>query len=183
MEILYSMEYDIQNFFDTAYLVLKDFYHSPFVLVIKILVGIYLLVLFVDIVLMLILRNVSQHLRIGIKGMDIPLLSKRRIVKRLETIKKRFKTDNVSQYKVAIIEADALVEEVLGGIGYSGANMAEKLEEVGEAHLDDHLEALKGAHEIRNKVVHEQDFEINREMAIAVFGVYENFLNYLDFLE
>ena len=84
---------------------------------------------------------------------------------------------------LAIIEADAIAEEILDGIGYKGANMTEKLEQVGSNHLDDHLEALKGAHQIRNQIVHEVDFAIDQRMAVAVVGVYENFLKYLEFMD
>lgn len=173
----------MQNFIDTLILTLKDFYHSPFVLVIKILLGIYLAVLIIDIVLLLILRDVGWHMRVGLKGADIPLASKKRLKRQWGSIQKRLQSGNVAQYKLAIIEADSIAEEMLGGIGYKGANMTEKLEQVGTAHLDDHLEALKNAHEIRNRIVHETDFEMDQRLAIAIVGVYENFLKYLEFLE
>jgi len=176
------MDYDILAVVEFLYGMAREFYHSSFVLTFKVLAGIYLLVLLIDIILMLILRDVPAHLRVGLKGMDMPLISKNKMQKRWEKIKKRLDAKNASQYKVAIIEADAIVEEILDGIGYKGANMNEKLEQVGEGHLDDHLESLKGVHLIRNRIVHEADFEIDEEMAVAVLGVYESFLKYLEFL-
>lgn len=177
------MFYDIENFVALLLELLANFYHSPFVLVIKILLGIYLSVLFIDIVLLLILRDVAWHVRVGLKGMDMPLVSKSKMQKRWDKIKARLQGESFSQYKVAIIEADAIAEEILGGIGYTGANMSEKLDQVGANHLDDHLEALRGAHQIRNQIVHETDFAIDQRMAVAVVGVYENFLKYLEFLD
>ncbi|KKQ52196.1 MAG: hypothetical protein US70_C0010G0001 [Parcubacteria group bacterium GW2011_GWD2_38_11] len=177
------MSYDIENFVIVLLEILRNFYYSPFVLVMKIFLGIYLVVLFIDIVLMLILRDVPQHLRVGIKGMDLPLASKGKMQKRWDKVKSRLKDESPSQYKVAIIEADAIVDEILAGIGYKGANMTEKLEQVGVNHLDDHLESLKGAHQIRNQIIHQADFAIDQRMAVAVIGVYENFLKYLEFLD
>lgn len=177
------MYYDIQNFVDFLLMNLSAFYHSTFMLAVKIFAGIYLLILLVDIILMLILRNVPQHLRVGLRGTDIPLVSKSKMQKRWDGVKKRLDNDNPSQYKVAIIEADKIAEEILDGIGYKGANMTEKLEQVGQAHLDDHLEALRGAHEIRNKIIHQADYEISKEAAEAVIGVYESFLKYLEFMD
>jgi hypothetical protein len=177
------MNYALQNFFAALPDMLVAFYNSPFVLVVKILAGIYLAVLTINIILLLIFRDIPAHLRVGIKGMDLPLVTKSKMQKRWESIKDRLKGENVSQYKVAIIEADTLAEEILGGIGYTGANMGEKLEQVGSAHLDEHLESLKGVHQIRNRIVHETDFEIDRRMAEAVIGVYENFLRYLEYLD
>lgn len=177
------MSYELINIVEVLFEILKNFYNSPFVLVVKILLGIYASVLIIDIVLLLILRGVGDDIRVGLKGMNVKVASKSKMQKRWAAITARLKTDSVSQYKVAIIEADAVAEEVLGGIGYSGANMSEKLEQVGAAHIDDHLEALKGAHEIRNRIVHEADFELDQRMATAVVGVYENFLKYLEFLD
>ena len=176
------MEYDIQNFTDSFMQSLVSFYNSPFVLVIKIFIAIYIFVLLADFVMMLILRDVSQHLRVGLRGADLPLISKSKMQKRWDAIKGRLKGDNISQYKVAIIEADKIAEEILDGIGYKGANMSEKLEQVTGVQLDDHLESLKGAHQIRNKIVHEADYVIDKRMAEAVIGVYESFLKYLEYL-
>ena len=177
------MSYDIENFVALLLSALANFYHSPYVLVIKILIGIYLAVVFIDIVLLLILRDIAWHVRVGLKGMDLPVAAKNKLQKRWAIAKDRLESDSPSQYKVAIIEADAIAEDILDKIGYKGANMSEKLEQIGEAHIDDHLEALKGAHKIRNQIVHELDFAIDQRMAAAVVGVYENFLKYLEFLD
>jgi len=177
------MEYDIINLAAFLYESLRNFYHSPLMLAIKILAGLYLAILVADIILLLILRDVPHHLRVGRKGMDLPLVSKNKMKRRWEKVKSRLESGSPSQFKVAIIEADKIAEEILGGIGYKGANMKEKLEQVDVAHLDDHLESLKGAHKIRNQVVYETDFVIDQRMAAAVIGVYENFLKYLEFLD
>jgi len=177
------MEYEIQNVVNMLLKMLTDFYNSPVVLILKIFLGIYLLVLFIDIVLLLLLRGVASDLRVGLKGRDMPTISKNKMQKRWEKIKVRLDSNDLAQYKVAIIEADIVAEEILDGIGYKGANMAEKLEQVGTNQLDDHLESLLGAHKIRNKIVSEVDYAVDKRMATAVVGVYENFLKYLEFLD
>ena len=175
--------YDLQNFIFSLPDMLVSFYNSQFVFVVKILAAIYLAVLIINIILLLIFRDVPSKLRTGLRGMDIPLVTKSKMQKRWEKIKNRLESDNPSQYKVAIIEADVVADEMLAGLGYNGSNMAEKLEQVGTAHLDDHLEALKGAHEIRNRIVHEENFQVDERLAKAVVGVYENFLKYLELLD
>ncbi len=176
------MSYELTIFIDNLLASLVGFYNSPFVLFLKIIIGVYLAVVLIDIILLLVLRDVAWHLRVGVKGSDIPLVSKSKMQKRWDKVKARIKEDNVSQYKVAIIEADAMVEEILDGIGYKGDNMTQKLEQVGEMHLDDHKDALNEVHQIRNRIVHEADFEIDKETALAAISVYENFLKYLEFL-
>jgi hypothetical protein len=158
-------------------------YSSPIIFILKIVLGIYLAVLLLNIILLLIMRDIPAHVRIGLRGMDIPLITKNKMQKRWDAIKQRLKSEDTAQYKIAVIEADAMADEILTGIGYKGANMTEKLEQVGTAHLDDHLEALKGVHQIRNRIVHEENFEIDQRLATAVIWVYENFLRYLEYLK
>lgn len=177
------MEYNITLIINGFIASFVNFYNSPFMLVVKILIGIYLLVVFVDLVLLLILRNVGEDIRVGLRGMNLPTTSKGKMQKRWDKVKERLNGSSPSQYKVAIIEADAIADELLAGIGYKGGDMLERLEDVAEKHLDEHLEALKGAHKIRNQIVHEVDFVVDQRMAAAVVGVYENFLRYLEFLD
>jgi hypothetical protein len=177
------VDYAIANFADAIFEMLRSFYHSNWMLGIKIFFGLYVLILFVDIVLLLILRGVDSDIRVGRKGMDMPTISKSKMQKRWSKVKKRLNSGNPSQYKVAIIEADAIVEEIIGGIGFKGANMGEKLEQVEFKHMDEHAETLKEAHLIRNKIVHEQNFVVDQRMAVAMITIYENFLKYLEFLD
>lgn len=177
------MSYDIQNILDILYTLLIMLYQSSFVMWVKVFLAVYLIVLLIDIILLLILRDVGWHMRVGLKGMDLPTVSKGKMRKRWDKVKARLESESPSQYKVAIIEADAIAEEILGGIGYSGSNMIEKLEQVGPNHLDEHSETLREAHQVRNRIVHEADFTVDHRMAMAVIGVYESFLRYLEFLD
>jgi len=177
------MSYALEKFIIAFSDMFAQFYNSPFIFAIKIIFGIYLAVLIADVILILILRDVPTQIKVGFRGMNIPMITKNRMRKRWNKVKKRLKSEDISQYKIAIIEADAIADEMLSGIGYKGSNMMEKLDQVGTAHLDDHLEALKGVHQIRNRVVQEADFEVDERLAKAVLGVYENFLRYLEFLD
>ncbi len=177
------MEYFLQDLLISIWDSGIWFYNSSLFLFIKIILGIYLAVVILDIILILILFDVPSQMRVGLRGMDVPLVTKSKMQKRWDKIKDRLKTGNISQYKVAIIEADALADEILGGIGYKGANMTEKLEQIEPTHIDDHLESLKGAHQVRNRIVHEENFEIDARLTKAVLDVYENFLKYLEYLK
>jgi hypothetical protein len=181
--IEYIMSYSLQNLIVSLPDLFSQFYNSSFMYAVKIFFGIYLAVLFANIIMLLILRDIPSQVRVGMKGMSLPMVTKGKMRKRWEKVKKRLKSGDASQYKVAIIEADAIADEMLTSIGYRGADMMKKLEQVGTAHLDDHLEALKGAHQLRNRIVHEADFEVDERLANAVIGVYENFLRYLELLD
>ena len=176
------MDYGAVTFLDSLTSSLVGLYHSPLFLVFKILLAVYSVVVFADIVLLLVLRDVAQDVRVGARGVNMPVVSKSKLQKRWNKIKERLKSENISQYKLAIIEADSLVEEFLGGIGYRGENMTQKLEQVSELHLDDHRETLSEVHKLRNRIVHEANFEVDRQTAQNALEVYENFLRYLEFL-
>lgn len=160
---------------------LKNFYHSPWMLTFKILAGIYVAIIFVDIILMLILRGVGSNIRTGLRGMDIPLATPSKMQKRWVKVEKRLRSKNPSQYKVAVIEADLIADEILKGIGYEGDNMSERLSSLAPHQLDN-LEDLKNAHEIRNRIVHEADFLLDENQAKEVVAVYEHLLKHLEFL-
>lgn len=173
---------DAQGFFFVFLEWVRNFYNSGFFLAIKIFLGIYTFVLFVDIVLLLMLRGVSGNIRAGIMGTDMPATPPSKMRKRWDKVVERLKGGDESQYKVAIIEADSIADSILSGIGYPGANMTERLLQIKPSQLDD-IEKLRYAHSIRNKVVHEEGFTVSRELAEEVVGIYEDFLKYLFFLE
>jgi len=160
---------------------LANFYHSPFVLTVKIFLGIYVLILIIDLVLLLVLRGVGDDIRTGMKGMNIPTISPSKMLKRWNQVLARLDSEDASQYKVAVIEADSIADEILKGIGYEGNNMNERLAHVKPYQLDG-LEQLLGAHQIRNRIVHEADFSLDKKAAHETIKVYENFLRYLEFM-
>lgn len=170
------------SFFVSLYSMGESFLHSPVFLVIKIFLMVYVIILVVNIILMLAMKGVGGDFRKGLRGMDIPLTSKSKMQKQWEKVLERLKTGNMSQYKVAIIEADAIADKLLAGIGYEGANMSERLAQIRPEQLDYYTDELNRVHQIRNRVVHEADFEVSRELAEETIAVYERFLRYLEFL-
>ena len=172
---------ETQPFLEVLYTGLIDFYHSPYMLAIKIFLGIYTLILFANIVMLLILRGLGGDIRLGLKGMNMPVTTINKMKKRWEKVVERMKSDNISQFKVAIIEADGIADEILAGIGYEGENMGERLMHLKPEQLDG-LEDLRSAHKVRNRIVHDAAFEIDKKTAQEVIEVYENFLTYLEFL-
>jgi glycerol dehydrogenase-like iron-containing ADH family enzyme len=103
------------------------------------------------------------------------------MLKRWMKIKKRLESDNPSQYKVAILEADKLADEILVYMAYKGANMTERLEEAKVEQLED-KEALIRAHKIRNQIIHQSDFPVDKELAEGTIAIYEKFLHHFEFI-
>ncbi len=140
------------------------FSHSFFFAALKFFLFVYIAVLIVDIVLLLMLKGLSSDFKRALYGTERPLVSRGKMITRWEAILARLESHNPSQYKVAVLEADALAHEILTGIGYPGATMTEKLENVKGGQLES-KELLISAHEVRNHIVHEADFVLSREEA------------------
>jgi len=165
MQVAWLLWIKVNQFFD----------QSLFWLAIKFFLFVYVVVLFVDIVLILILKGLSSDLKAALYGTERPLTSKNQLIKRWESIRDRLKSKNPSQYKVAVLEADAFADEILDGIGYKGGTMAEKLEAVHGGQLETkHL--LIEAHEARNQIIHDPRFSLSQEDAERYLGYFEKFL-------
>jgi len=160
---------------------LTQAYYSPFFTVIKFFLVVYITVLLVDTILLLILRGVGANLRQAIKGMDMPAVSKNKALKNWQAIKNRLKSENSSQYKAAILEADKIADDILSKVGYKGKNIAERLEQVKPGQLEN-VEDLRSAHEVRNRIIYEKDFTIDEKGAENIIKIYENLLKELDYI-
>ncbi len=83
--------------------------------------------------------------------------------------------------KVAVIEADKLVDEVLRRLGVSGEHMADRIAQLSEDDFPG-LKKLWNAHRLRNKIAHETRFEIDpTDVRNAIEG-FELFLKRVDLI-
>ena len=88
-----------------------------------------------------------------------------KIVKKLESGKE-------GDYRMAIIEADALLGEALRGMEYKGEKINDLLEQVDKRVIPS-LDKIKAAHEFRNNIVHDPSYELTLEETKTIIGVYE----------
>lgn len=85
---------------------------------------------------------------------------------------KRLDTGKEADYKLAVIEADSLFNDILKKMGYKGETMAKILEQL-DATILPNIEQIWKVHKIRNNVVHDPDYELSLEQAREVLGIYE----------
>lgn len=119
------------------------------------------------------------------KYMDIlgaAKLPKRRIVKGWKQVSRRLKKMDEAQYKLAIIEADKMLDEILKISGYIGETMADRLKQLTPAQLSN-LEEIWQVHKIRNQIVHEPDFKLNQAEAAYAISIYEKALKEFGLLD
>jgi hypothetical protein len=152
---------------------------SWFMAVIKFLALIYVLVLVANLVMMILLTDLRASIRENIKGTKRPVGNPAKYIKRWETILSRLSTNNPSQYKVAILEADIFAEEILDALGYHGANMKERLDNMSSYAIETKGDLVTG-HAIRNRVIQEAHFEPTREEAEEALRYFSNFFREAD---
>lgn len=161
-----------------------SFYNSTFFGIVKFILGIYAIVVFADIVLMLIQRGLSGDVRATKLGMNMPpelITKKGKLRKKWNGIRENMKSDREDDWKIAIISADEIIDDLIRRMGYAGENMGERLAEINPGQIEN-IEELKKAHEIRNQIIHDEAFKLSKEQAEEAIGYFENFLKYFEVL-
>ena len=144
--------------------------------------GLYCLVLFADIILLFILRSVGGDLKKGFFGTkEHPLASAGSLGREWKRIESRLASGASSEYKAAILEADAFVDRVLSEMGYEGVDGGDRLAKISPEHFSK-LSALVEAHEIRNRIVRDRVFVPDRSEASRVLKLYRDFLDEVEIL-
>jgi hypothetical protein len=158
----------------------EAFSNSYFFAAFKIFMGIYVAVLLIDIVLLLGSRDLREDLRKDLFGAaNVSPASQSKMRKKWRAIEDRLKSGNPSEYKVALLEADAMMDKVLADMGYKGENMMDRLNQINPTQMED-VEALKETHQLRNQVVFEHDFVLDRDRAEKAVKVYETVLSKME---
>ncbi len=139
--------------------------------------GLYCLVLFADIVLLFILRPIGGDLKKGMFGTkERPLASARSRKREWSAIEARLASNAPSEYKVAVLEADNFTDKMLAEMGYEGADLGGRLTAIPPGHFAK-LDALREAHEIRNRIVLDHEYTPDRVEATRVLKLYHAFLD------
>lgn len=91
-------------------------------------------------------------------------------------------SENPGDWKLAIIEADLMLEELMDQLGFKGDNLGEKLKSANQ----DTFRSLSSAwevHIIRNKIAHEgQEFQLSQHEAKRVVALYEQIFREFGFI-
>ncbi len=97
-------------------------------------------------------------------------------------IRNKYDSGSVDNSKVAIIQADALVDMILKNAGLEGKHMADRLMNIDRSELRS-LEDIWTSHKIRNNVVHTDGFELSADLSDKAMRGYERFLKELNIIQ
>ena len=86
-----------------------------------------------------------------------------------------------NERKFAIIEADTILDKILGMSGYDGENLGAKLKHVEKGDILS-LDDLWEAHKVRNRIAHEANFKLTPEAALSALSRFEKVLKELQYI-
>lgn len=146
--------------------------------VLKVILILYVTILLVDVILLVYLSGPKKRLRAQLKGSNVPI-SKKKKQKEWKIIKDRLKTGKDNQYKLAVLEADHLVERALEESGYNGDNFSERLSQMPQ-HFSSRIGLVSQAHQLRNDIIRSDATVVTKEQVEKAVDTFEGFLKTLD---
>ena len=97
----------------------------------------------------------------------------RELSKQWNKIKKRGESEIESDHRLAIIDADDFLAEVLDNGGYEGKDFQEAINKAGKM-IAPILDDILKAHETRNSIVYDPNFKLSAEQAKKILDTYES---------
>lgn len=145
----------------------------PFLLVI---------VFFVAIIIISITR--TPYLQLSMYGDALELFTYRpfgfpKMRQQWRKIMKRLDAGSEAEYKLAIIEADTLLDEMLRRMRLAGETVDERLQMITPLMISN-VEELKEAHQTRNSIVYDPDYRLSLQETRRVLLVYQKTFESLD---
>jgi len=109
-------------------------------------------------------------------------VSKRRTLRGWKQIQKRMASEESNQWKLAILEADHILNEILKMSGYLGSRLDEKLELITAAQLAN-VNDVKNANAVRNKITKDPAYELSKGEADEVIQIYKQAFKELNLIQ
>ena len=136
-------------------------------------------------------RKEHQHLQHEIAEYAHRQAEKEKELKEMEEMSKNERwvktlhylfSQHMGDWKLAVIEADSMLEELVNQLGFKGENLGEKLKAASHDNFR-HLNFAWEAHAVRNRIAHEgTSFEFPQREAKRVIALYEQIFRDYDFI-
>lgn len=109
-------------------------------------------------------------------------LSRRKSVRAWQQVERRMAVGDEAHVKLAVIEADKILDEILKMAGLTGETMADRLKKLTPAQLSN-IENVWRVHKIRNRIVHEPDYHLAPADAASAVEIYRVALKELGLID
>lgn len=111
-----------------------------------------------------------------------PLFEREKKNARWEQILKHSESENPNDWRLAIIEADIVLDEMVKSMGYHGDSLGERLKHVEQSDFNS-IEAAWEAHKIRNRIAHSgADFILTQREARRVISLYRQVFEEFEYI-
>lgn len=90
-------------------------------------------------------------------------------------------SENVNDWKLAIIKADTLLDGLTVRMNVVGENLGERLKNIAKGDLNNLDEAWE-AHKVRNQIAHDNDFVLSKYETRRVISLYERVFRELGYI-
>lgn len=128
-------------------------------------------------IIFILLRSgfVYEKTRQYLDVVEFSKLDEKRILRAWQKVKARLAKQQEAELRLAVVEADLILDEVLKISGYQGETMGDRLKGLTPANLSN-IERVWRAHKIRNRIVHEPDFAVTAMEAEEMVDIYHKAL-------
>lgn len=159
---------------DSAFLALIHFVRDLITLTALILLGIYVYA-------KLGWKDAAQKYEKKFEDAFIPPVESEVKNTRWSIISAHMESGNPSEWRLAILEADNMLFELLQTLPYEGTTVGEKLTNANTANFKTHSDAWE-AHKVRNKIAHDgAAFELSEREAQRIIALYRNVFEEFNF--
>lgn len=163
-----------------------EFLLSPnpiIILVLKIIFGLISLLMIIGIIYFIVKTNYLRtiYFQDVAEILSFKPYGTRKIIRQWNKTKSRLDLPSEAEHKLAVIEADNLLNEVLARMNYQGETLGDKLKQLTSFQLSNIDQTLE-AHKIRNSIVYDPDYRLSLEQAQKAVEVYEKALQELQAL-
>lgn len=131
------------------------------------------------------IRQIRHHERVLLRAKAKPIASLNvpRSQLRWRRVLEQVASDNEHSWRLAILEADIMLSELLDVLGYRGETMADKMKKVERGDFNT-IDLAWEAHKIRNSIAHEgAEHVLSGREARRVIGLYEQIFREFKFIE
>lgn len=168
------------NFYDyiSSYLSSPDSQSISIIKVIFLIISLLLLIAAIILIFQL-RKQLKNSLEMVAESVAAPGLPKKALNKKWQSVLDKLEKDDENSYKLAVIEADNIFDDILKRIGYQGEDMGERLKQLTSAQTAN-LDEIWQAHKLRNQIVHEPDSRLTHSQARRAVEIYQRALEDLE---
>ncbi len=139
------------------------------------IISLILIAVFLILIVFLLVRAKKLKLDTGVKRGKGEVVDSQKIREDWQAVLSHFNSSNESDWKLAIIEADKLIDNLLIQKGYKGESMAERMSLIKRKELKS-IELLWEAHKLRNRIAHKPGFKLDYRQTQKAISYYEEAL-------